>query len=184
MAKPKRDTRHAPHDKLFKAIYSHPENAAAHFETFLPSTIVNALDLTAAELVPGTFVDDSLPGRRTDLLYRIPRRNAPGEGDRDVLLYVVFEHQSTVDRMMAFRMYRYVARIWERWLAEHPDALERSDLLRDCRPDTCPDSNQLRRFAVQGALNTVWLVPRGDCAIFQDLNAGDCVQPSSATTEK
>lgn len=36
------------------------------------------------------------------------------------LLYVLFEHQATVDRFMPMRLTRYVMRVWERWLRDHP----------------------------------------------------------------
>jgi hypothetical protein len=34
----------------------------------------------------------------------------------------VFEHQSTCDGWMAFRLLRYLVRIWERWRTDHPHA--------------------------------------------------------------
>src|SRR5262249_18262858 len=43
-------------------------------------------------------------------------------GGGDVLAYLLFEHQSTTDDRMAFRLLRYLVRIWERWLTEHPEA--------------------------------------------------------------
>lgn len=109
------------HDKLFKAVFSEPANAVAHFERFLPAAVTAALDLANARHVPGSFVDEVLSERHTDLLYRIPWRSAPDEGGREVLLYVIFEHQSTVDFLMAYRMAAYSVRVWEHWLREHPD---------------------------------------------------------------
>ncbi len=32
-------------------------------------------------------------------------------------MYLLFEHQSEVDRLMAFRLLSYLVRIWERWLS-------------------------------------------------------------------
>ena len=52
--------------------------------------------------------------RHSDLLYSVHL-----EG-RTAYLYVLFEHQSTVDQLMAFRLLRYMVRIWDRWLAENP----------------------------------------------------------------
>ncbi|MFY0580743.1 Rpn family recombination-promoting nuclease/putative transposase [Cystobacter fuscus] len=40
---------------------------------------------------------------------------------RPLLLYVLLEHQSTVNRWMALRMLRYVVRQVERWRQEHPE---------------------------------------------------------------
>jgi predicted transposase YdaD len=109
------------HDKLFKAVFSEPANAVAHFERFLPAEITAALDLGCAQHVPGSFVDEALSERHTDLLYRIPWRREPGREGNEVLLFVIFEHQSTVDPMMAFRMAVYSVRVWDHWLQEHPD---------------------------------------------------------------
>jgi hypothetical protein len=38
------------------------------------------------------------------------------------LLYVLFEHQSTDDALMAFRLLRYMVRIWEKHLQQHQEA--------------------------------------------------------------
>jgi hypothetical protein len=35
---------------------------------------------------------------------------------------MLFEHQSTVDPLMVFRLLCYACRIWERWLADNPGA--------------------------------------------------------------
>lgn len=108
------------HDKLFKAVFSEPANAVVHFESFLPAEITAALDLASAQHVPGSFVDEALSERHTDLLYRIPWRQESDKADHEVLLYVIFEHQSTVDSMMAYRMAAYSVRVWDHWLAENP----------------------------------------------------------------
>ena len=116
------------HDKLFKAVFSDPSNAIAHFEGFLPVEIASALDLSEAVHEPGSFVDVALKERHTDLLYRIPwRQKSDGphqESDgphRGVLLFVIFEHQSSIDSLMPYRMLTYAVRVWARWLQEQPE---------------------------------------------------------------
>jgi hypothetical protein len=37
-------------------------------------------------------------------------------------LYVLFEHQSTVDELMPFRLLRYMVQIWDKHLLKHPKA--------------------------------------------------------------
>lgn len=39
----------------------------------------------------------------------------------DALVYLLFEHQSSSDERMAFRLLRYLVRIWERCLTDRPD---------------------------------------------------------------
>lgn len=35
-------------------------------------------------------------------------------------MYVLIEHQSTVDPLMAIRMLRYQGRVWDRFIRQHP----------------------------------------------------------------
>jgi predicted transposase YdaD len=62
-------------------------------------------------------VDPELRETETDLLFTARLRTG-----RSLLLYVLLEHQSTVDRWMALRMLRYVVRQLEHWRQEHPES--------------------------------------------------------------
>ena len=74
------------------------------------------LDLTRLAPVAASFVDEALRWRHSDLLF-----TAPLDG-RDAYVYLLAEHQSSDDPLMAFRMLRYVTRIWDQHLREHPNA--------------------------------------------------------------
>jgi predicted transposase/invertase (TIGR01784 family) len=41
---------------------------------------------------------------------------------REARVFILFEHQSTSDPLMAFRLLRYLVKIWDAYLAEHPKA--------------------------------------------------------------
>lgn len=105
-----------PHDSLFRWTFSSPENAASELRAVLPPGLTGRLDLDRLIPVPGTFVDEDLRQRHTDVLY-----TAPLDG-RDAYLSVLMEHQSTSDPLMAYRMARYMMKIWDRYLREHPGA--------------------------------------------------------------
>jgi len=64
------------------------------------------------QVVPGSFVDEALSERHSDLLYEVRL------GRRRALVYLLFEHQSTVEAGMALRLLRYMVRIWTRWVDE------------------------------------------------------------------
>lgn len=106
----------APHDKLFKATFSQVAHAAGELRAILPQELVSRLDFTTLTLCPGSFVDEAFSWRHTDLLF-----TAMFAG-RLAMVYLLFEHQSTVDPLMSFRLLRYEVRIWEAHLAKHPDA--------------------------------------------------------------
>jgi predicted transposase/invertase (TIGR01784 family) len=105
---------HTPHDALFKAVFSSPEHARAVLRAALPPRLARRLDWSSLTLLDGSFVDEALKERHSDLLFRVKLDG------KDVFLYLLFEHQSTVDGLMAFRLLRYMVRIWERVLAERP----------------------------------------------------------------
>ena len=97
---------------------SHREVAAAALRTLLPADLTTGLRLEDAQLLEGTFVDEQLQDRQTDVLLEVP-----GESS-SVWVYVLLEHQSSVDRDMPWRLHRYITRIWSRWKADN-DAVGR-----------------------------------------------------------
>lgn len=105
-----------PHDALFKYVFSQPEHAASELKAVLPTALAERLDWNSLELQPASFVDERLNGRQADLLFTV---DCAG---REAYLYVLLEHQSTSDPLMAFRLLRYLVRIWEAFLASNPGA--------------------------------------------------------------
>jgi predicted transposase/invertase (TIGR01784 family) len=106
----------APHDALFKAVFSHPEHALGALRAVVPAAMAEALDWSTLKPQPGSFVDPELVPLHTDLLYA-----AAWRGGAEAPVYVLFEHQSSSDRWMPFRLLRYMVRIWEHWLEEHEE---------------------------------------------------------------
>ncbi len=96
-------------------MFGNPEHAAQLLRTCLPAQVVARTDWSRLARVSGSFVDEELGQRHCDLLFTAPLAGS------DAFFYVLFEHQSTPDALLAFRMLRYEVRIWERWLREHPE---------------------------------------------------------------
>jgi predicted transposase/invertase (TIGR01784 family) len=107
------DPIHHPHDKLFKAGFSRSENAAAFLREEVPAAVAEAVDWSRLHLEPGSFIDSHLRGFASDLLFSAPI------GDADCLVYILFEHQTREEPMLALRLLRYMVRIWETWLQNH-----------------------------------------------------------------
>ncbi|NMO19621.1 transposase [Pyxidicoccus fallax] len=106
-----------PHDLFVRYTFGHPERAAAELRAVLPAYVVSEVDWASLRRESGSVVDPELRGTESDLLF-IARLHS----GHPVLLYVLLEHQSTVDPWMALRMLRYVVRQLERWRQEHPDS--------------------------------------------------------------
>ncbi|MCA9559104.1 MAG: Rpn family recombination-promoting nuclease/putative transposase, partial [Myxococcales bacterium] len=96
----------SPHDRLFKFTFGQPEHAASVLRTVLPAALLERLDLRTLEPAPGSFVDAALSERHADLLFRV---QIDGHSAR---VYLLFDHQSGIDRQMPLRLLRYMTRIW------------------------------------------------------------------------
>lgn len=94
-----------PNDAFFKAVFSEPEQARAFFRKHLPPAIVALADWPSLAVLPTSFVKSSLQQVHSDLLFSVRI------GDRETLLYLLFEHQSTVDPTMPLRLLGYIAEI-------------------------------------------------------------------------
>jgi predicted transposase/invertase (TIGR01784 family) len=105
------------HDALFKRVFSEPELASGLLQVVVPPAAAARLDWRSLRPEPASFVDDRLGDRHADLLF-----SASLDDGRDAFLYLLLEHQSGSDPFMVLRMLRYMVRIWERYLREHPDA--------------------------------------------------------------
>lgn len=103
-----------PHDALFKASVT-PDAALALAQAVFPAELAQAFEGATLELAPSEFQEGALRDRSSDVLYR-----ASLADEKEALIYVMVEHQSTVDPLMAFRVLRYMVRIWSQWL-EHSE---------------------------------------------------------------
>lgn len=119
------DEIYQPHDKLFRAVFSDAREAADLLQASLPDTLRNRFDWTTLTLVDGTFLDDDLRESQSDLLYRVEYV----ETGQPVSLYLLFEHQSSPDRWMRFRLLKYCCRIWEADLRNDPEPAELRPIL-------------------------------------------------------
>ncbi|HKY35150.1 MAG TPA: Rpn family recombination-promoting nuclease/putative transposase [Polyangiaceae bacterium] len=96
------------HDALFKKTFSVVEHAAAEFRAVLPAPLLALTDFSTLTLCAGSYVDEALAGSQSDLLFSVEVSGKPA------LLYVLFEHQSSADKLMPLRLLRYIVRILER----------------------------------------------------------------------
>ncbi len=103
-----------PHDALFRAVFERPEAVRGELLAVLPPGLREVMDLESIEPLPGRFANEAFRGLESDALFRVKVRGQP------TLLYVLLEHQSSVDPLMPWRLLRYMTAIWARLLEEEP----------------------------------------------------------------
>ncbi|EIB5119819.1 Rpn family recombination-promoting nuclease/putative transposase [Salmonella enterica] len=90
------------HDGLFKLFLREPDTARDFLAVHLPADIRAQVRLDTLKLEAGSFVDQKLRELHSDVLYSV--ETAEGHAG---YIYCLVEHQSTADRMIAWRMMRY-----------------------------------------------------------------------------
>ena len=80
------------------------------FANYLPEHIKTQVDIKSIQLQKESFIDDKLRMQITDLLYTAQF------GKQQGYLYLLIEHQSVPDKLMAFRVLKYKIAIMEHHL--------------------------------------------------------------------
>ncbi|HGJ5866181.1 Rpn family recombination-promoting nuclease/putative transposase [Arsenophonus nasoniae] len=90
-----------PHDAIFKQFLSEKETAQDFFDIWLPDEIKSLCDLNSLKVESSSFIDAEMKNYQSDILYSIKTEKGSG------YLYLLIEHQSTPDKLMAWRLMRY-----------------------------------------------------------------------------
>lgn len=106
-----------PHDALFHAAFSTTARATDLLRHLLPEEIAVQVDWRTLRVIEGTFIDAALRKRFTDLLFSANLRG------RRTALYVLIEHRSFGDRLVALSLAEYTTRILRHLAAEIPGEL-------------------------------------------------------------
>ncbi len=96
---------------------SHIDTARDFLEIHLPATLRAVCDLDTLRLESGSFIEDNLRAHYSDILYSL--KTARGDG----YVYCVIEHQSSPDKMIAFRLMRYSISAMQRHLEQGHEKL-------------------------------------------------------------
>ena len=97
-----------PHDRFFKDVLSRREAARDFVLYYLPADLVELLDVESLVVSKDTFVDKDLREHFSDILYQVDLK----EGD-SAYIYLLFEHKSYSDPLIALHLLRYMIKIWE-----------------------------------------------------------------------
>ena len=100
----------SPHDRFIRNLMTNPKVIEEFFKQHLPNKISKAIDFSTIEPQKESFIDDRLRLQIADLLYAVRFYNETG------YLYLLLEHASTPDRLLAFRMLKYMLAIMEHHL--------------------------------------------------------------------
>ena len=73
--------------------------------------LVELIDFSQLAQINRSFIPDNLREQESDLVFSVPLQSE-SEAD-ELLIYILIEHQSTVDSTMGFRVLFYMTQIWD-----------------------------------------------------------------------
>ncbi|STW08854.1 transposase [Klebsiella grimontii] len=74
------------------------EVARDFLQLYLPAPFLSICDLNTLQLASGSFIEEDLRSSDSDILYSLQTRHGAG------YIYALIEHQSSPDKLMAFRL--------------------------------------------------------------------------------
>jgi len=104
------------HDAGFKAAFEKPKVAKPFFRKYFPKEVVRRIDFRHFELHNRSYVDEALRERHSDIVYETRIKGSAA------FLYILFEHQSSPDPWMVFRLLCYMVNLWREFRENHPDS--------------------------------------------------------------
>ncbi|PHI32030.1 Rpn family recombination-promoting nuclease/putative transposase [Budvicia aquatica] len=106
-----------PHDSLFKQFLSHAETARDFLQIHLPHSLLEMCDLNSLKLESSSFIEPNMRAHVSDMLYSVKTTQGAG------YVYCLIEHQSTPDKLMAFRLMRYSISAMQQHIDQGHDTL-------------------------------------------------------------
>ena len=98
------------HDRFFKKSMSYPEIAHEFFKSYLPKEVLEIIDLSTLKQESSSFLSNELGEGVSDVLYSVKY------GEESGYISILLEHQSTSDRLITFRIQKYMLRLCEEHL--------------------------------------------------------------------
>ena len=106
-------------DKSARWLFKRSENLHG-LVLMLASELAEHLDFTQTRIVNRNIVDNTLRDLVADMVFTVPFQDATIEDE--LTIYILIEHQSTVDHLMGYRLLSYMCQIWHGQLEKQKSA--------------------------------------------------------------
>ena len=99
---------HRIYDKTLKELFSRPEIVKNFMQGFVGEEFVNDIDFSRIEKKNTSYITKTFKDRYTDLVIKLNMT-----GGKCAYLYILFEFQSTIDKLMPLRILNYMLLLYE-----------------------------------------------------------------------
>ncbi len=98
------------HDRGTRWLLEDRDNVCGLLE-IVSENLVSHIDFSQLTHINRSFISDNLREQESDLVYKVPFQSE--SKTEEVLIYILIEHQSTIDVTMGFRLLFYMTQIWD-----------------------------------------------------------------------
>lgn len=102
-------TKKPKHDQLFKRIMTNEIAAQEFLEYYLPSDFKENIDLSKITIEKESYIEENLREKFSDIVYSVKTKS-----DETAFIYILLDHQSTIDYWIALRLWKYGLLLCER----------------------------------------------------------------------
>lgn len=102
------------HDKVFKSALADSRVARDFLEQHLPLNVQAAIDFNTLRITNESYITKELAAFSSDIVYQVCLK----ETDQLAYVYILIEHQSSINPVMPFRLWNYCALIWDKYLKQ------------------------------------------------------------------
>lgn len=99
---------HRIYDKTLKELFSRPEIVRNFLQGFVDAEFIQDIDFSRIEKKNTSYITKTFKDRYTDLVIKLNMT-----GGKCAYLYILFEFQSTIDRLMPLRILNYMLLLYE-----------------------------------------------------------------------
>ncbi len=100
-------------DRGTKWLLETPENTQCLLRIISPS-LADCINFSKLRELRTTFIPDDLRKQESDLIFLAPFLEHAQDVEREVMIYILIEHQSKPRWEMGFRMLFYMTQIWDK----------------------------------------------------------------------
>ena len=102
-----------PHDSYFRTCMANPDIAIPFCKTHIDKSLSSKIDYTTMRIVNRSFLTKALRNCASDVVLEfdlVNPQNSPTQTseNKQVSIAILIEHQSTPDKLMAFRVFHYL----------------------------------------------------------------------------
>ena len=101
---------YAPHEGLFLKVFKNKENTKHFLQKHLPKDISQHIDWDNMYLESTSYLDDQLRKHFSDLVFSVQLKGQEFAASK---IYLLFEHKSTSEGLVAIQILRYMALQWK-----------------------------------------------------------------------